>query len=160
MSCMHILGFPNHIPCVDWETYFLKFKHGEVDDVALHLVKFHIHINKLKVEFYEDFLMKIYMATLEGRARSSYEKLTPTSPYSLKKFHIVFFEHYKESYPSLLLVGNCCEHVKSFIQYLEIFYGDEDFKDEEIIESLYENPFQHQVEKLEASCQDIRENFE
>lgn len=41
----------------------------------------------------------------------------------------MFFEKYKESYPSLILVQNYCSHVHSFIEYLENFYGDNELMD-------------------------------
>jgi len=48
--------------------------------------------------------MKMFMATLEDEARSWYESLPLTSIYCLNDFHAIFFERYKESYPSLALV--------------------------------------------------------
>jgi len=136
------------------------FKYEKGDNVALHLIKFHMHIRKLKVELHEDCLMKMFMATLEGKERSWYEKLPPTSIYSLKDFHIVFFEHFKESYPSLLLVQNCCDHFKNFIQNLENVYEDDVFMDDEIIEAFHENPFHYHGEKVEYNCHDIQQNFQ
>jgi len=71
-------------------------------------------------------------------------------------FITTFYEHYKESYSSLLLVQNCCDHFENFIQNLEKIYGDEEFMDEEILESLYENSFDHQQE-IVASLLDENE---
>ena len=142
MSQNHVPGFPNKIPKVDWQRNLPMFKDDDRNDVALHLVRFHIHIHKLKVDFPEDCLMKIFMATLEGEAQSWYESLPPACIYCLKDFHTTFFERYKESYPSLTLVQNCCSHVYSFIEHLEKVYEDDDFMDDEIMEALYENPFQ------------------
>ena len=68
MSRDHIPGFPNKIPKVDWQRNFPTFKDDDRKDVALHLVIFHIHIRKLKVDFPEDCLMKIFMASLEDEA--------------------------------------------------------------------------------------------
>jgi len=65
----------------------------------------------------------------------------------------VFFEKYKESYPSLILVQNCCSHVRNFIESLEKYYEDDNFMDAEIMEALYENPFQQHTEILDT-CQD------
>jgi hypothetical protein len=63
----------------------------------------------------------------------------------------------------LLSVENCWDHFESFIQNLENVYGDEEFMDKEIIEAIYENPFQHQGEKIEDSChyiqQDLQQNI-
>jgi hypothetical protein len=69
MNHSHIPGFPNRMPCIDWQTYLPKFKDEEGDDVALHLIKFHMHTHKLKVKFHEDCLMKMFMATLEGKGK-------------------------------------------------------------------------------------------
>jgi len=124
MNRSHIPNFPNRMPHIDWQTYFPKFLDGKGDDVALHLVKFHMHVRKLRVQFHEDCLMKMFMATLEGKARSWYEKLLAASLYSLKDFHTVFFENCRKSYPSLLLVQNCFKHFGSFNQYLELDIKD------------------------------------
>jgi len=68
MSGDHIPYFPNKIPKVDWQRNFLMFKDDNRNDATLHMVRFHIHIRKLKVDFPEDYSMKIFMATLEGEA--------------------------------------------------------------------------------------------
>jgi len=130
------------------------FRNVEGNNAALHLVKFHIHVHKLKINFPEDCLMKMFMATLEDEARSWYESLPSASIYCLKDFHTMFFEKYKESYPSLNLVQNCCSHVHSFIENLENFHGDNELMDGEIMEALYENPFQQHKENLDDICQD------
>ena len=70
MSRDDISGFSNKIPKVDWSRNFPTFKDDGKKDDALHLVQFHMHIRKLKVDFPEDLLMKIFMDTLEGEARS------------------------------------------------------------------------------------------
>ena len=93
MNRAHIPSFPNQIPKVDWQTCLPKFKDQKNDDASLHLVRFHIHIHKLGVKLHEDYLMKIFMATLEGDARSWYEGLPLESLFSLTDFHIVFHEH-------------------------------------------------------------------
>ena len=142
MSRDHIPGFPNKIPKVDWSKNLPVFRNVEGNDAALHLVKFHIHVHKLKINFPEDCLMKMFMATLEDEARSWYESLPPASIYCLKDFHAIFFERYKESCASLILVQNCCEHVSSFIEDLENFYGRDDLMDGEIMEALYQKPLQ------------------
>ena len=72
----------------------------------------------------------------------------------------MFFERYKESYPSLNLVQNCCKHVYSFIENLERIYEDDDFMDNEIMEALYENPFQKHKESLVDTYQDAQENLQ
>ena len=73
MNHSHILGFPNRMPHIDWQSCLPKFKDEKGDDAALHLIKFHMHSRKLKVEWHEDCLMKIFMDTLEGKTRSWYE---------------------------------------------------------------------------------------
>ena len=137
MNRAHILDFPNRIPCIDWKTSFPKFKDEEGDDASLHLIKFHMHSHKLNVEWYEDCLMKMFMATLEGNARSWYESLLASSLYSLEYFHLTFYENYKESHSCLSLFENCCQvNFENFIQHMENDYGDEELMDEEIKEFL------------------------
>ena len=43
------------------------FKDDDRNDASLHLVKFHMHTCKLKVEFPEDFLLNMFMASLEEK---------------------------------------------------------------------------------------------
>ena len=50
----HIPGFPNKIPKVYWQRNLPTFKDDDRKDAALHLVRFHIHIRNLKVDFPED----------------------------------------------------------------------------------------------------------
>ena len=133
MNHVDIPGFPNWIPNIDWKAYLPILKYQKGDDAALHLVSFHKHIYKLGVELHEDYLMKMFMANLEGDARSWYEGLPLESLYCLKDFHTIFNEHFKDQYPSLLLVQDCCIHVKGFIKDLENMYGDYEFMDEEIL---------------------------
>ena len=92
----HIPSFPNHIPNVDWKTCLPKFKNKKSDDASLHLVRFHMHINNLGVTLHEDYLMKIFMVSFEGDARSWYEGLPSKNLCSLTTFHIVFHEHFKD----------------------------------------------------------------
>ena len=95
MSWDHILGFPNKIPKVYWQRNFPMFKNVKGNNFALHLVRFHMHVHKLKIDFPEDFLMKMFIATLEDEARSWYEILPPACVYCLKDFHTIFLERYK-----------------------------------------------------------------
>jgi len=138
----HIPGFPNKMLKVNWQSNLPMFKDVKGYDVALHLVRFHIHVRRIKIDFPEDCLMKIFMATLEGEVHSWYESLLPACIYCLKEFHTMFSKRYKESCPSLILVQKCCKHVDSFIENIENVYGDDEFMDNEIMEALYENPFQ------------------
>ena len=130
------------------------FNNDGKKDAALHLIRFQMHIRKLKVDFPEDCLMKIFLATLEGEAQSWYENFPLAYIYCLKDFHTIFLERYKESCPSLMLVQNCCEHVDSFIKDLENFYGDNELMDGEIMEALYKSSFQQHTEILEDTYQD------
>ena len=57
---------------------------------------------------------KMFMVTLEGEARSWYERLRLASLYSLEYFYSVFCKNYKASYPSLLLVENFCGNIEIF----------------------------------------------
>ena len=138
----HIPSFQNRIPNVYWKACLPKFKNQKSDDASLHLARFHMHIYKLGFKLHEDSLMKIFMANLEGDARSWYEGLPLEILCSLTNSHTVFNEHFKDQYPSLLLIQYCCMHVKGFIEYLENMYGNYEFMDEEMLEILHENPFQ------------------
>ena len=55
MNQAHIPGFPNHIPRIDWQSGLSKFKGQNSEDASLHLVKFHLHIHRLKIEFLKIF---------------------------------------------------------------------------------------------------------
>ena len=106
------------MPQVYWKTYLPKFRDGKGDDATLHLIRFHMHVHKLEINFHEDCLMNIFMITLEEKARFWYESLPPACIYSLKDFHSIFFEKYRETYPSLLLIEDYCDHFENFIQDL------------------------------------------
>jgi len=142
----HIPGFPNSIPKVDWQTYLPKFKDQKGDDVAFHLVKFHMHICSLKVQFHEDCLMKMFMATLEERARSWYEDLPPAGIFSLQDFYSVFCENYKDNHPSLVLVERFCANLENLCQLMGIDEYDEDVLDSEVREALSELSAHHNQE--------------
>ena len=157
MSRDRIPGFPNKIPKVDWSRNLPTFNDDGKKDAALHLARFHMHICKLKVDFPEDCLMKIFLATLEGEAQSWYENFLLPCIYCLKDFHALFIERYQASYSSLNLVHDCCKHAYSFIEILEKYYEDDNFKDVEIMEALYENPFQQHEENLVDTHQDDQE---
>ena len=160
LSRDHIPGFPNKIPKIDWSRNLPTFNDDGKKDAALHLVRFHMHIRKFKIDFPEDCLMKIFLATLEGKAQSWYENLPPSCIYCLKDFHALFIERYQASYPSLNLVHDCCKHAYSFIESLEKYYKDDNFMDIEIMEALYEYPFQQHEENLEDSHRDNYENLQ
>jgi hypothetical protein len=157
MNHYHIPGFPNCLPLIDWQTHLPKFKHEKGYDVALHLVKFHMHIHKLRIEFPEDCLMKMFMETLEERERLWYERLPHASLYSLEDFYSVFCKKYKESYPSIVLVENLCENIDNIFQHMGIDVDDEDLMDDEIKEALFELS-SHQKEKVETSYHNNQEN--
>ena len=60
MDQSQIPGFPNPMPYVDWFTHLPIFRDGKKDDIDLNLVKFHVNLCRLRVEFPEDFLMKVF----------------------------------------------------------------------------------------------------
>ena len=69
MCIATILGYPNRIPNIYWLTYLPIFKDQKNDDAGIHLFRFHKHIHKLGVGWHEDYLMKLFMFSLEGYAR-------------------------------------------------------------------------------------------
>lgn len=103
MSRDHIPGFPHKMPQVNWDDNLPVFQGEKFDDPLLHLIKFHIRVWRLKVEWHEDCLMKIFMLTLEGKARDCYECLRSSSLFSLRDLEYVFYENYKENTTSLSL---------------------------------------------------------
>ena len=62
------------------------FRDQKGENVALHLIKFHMHVRRLEVNFHEDSLMKMFIETLEDEARSWYEGLPARSICSLTDF--------------------------------------------------------------------------
>ena len=148
MNQSHIPGFPNPMPKVKWLDDLPIFKDEKKDNVALHLVRFHMYVCSLKVHFPKHCLMKMFMTTLEGKACSGYKSLENGAMYSLANFHDEFYEMYKECHPSLLPLKDCCKHYLSLIQYLEDCYDDDEFMHEEILEALHNNAFQYQEERI------------
>ena len=116
MNLATIPRYPNKIPLVDWKTYLPTFNDEKGDDAAIHLFRFHKHIHKVGVGWHEDSLMKLFMFSLKGYARSWYEVFPAGSLSSPKDFHTIFHEHFKKHYPSLLLLQDCCTHDKEFIE--------------------------------------------
>jgi len=45
----HIIGFPNPMPKVEWPDDPPIFKDEKKDNAALHLVRFHMHVQSLKL---------------------------------------------------------------------------------------------------------------
>lgn len=153
MNRAHIPGFPNHLPHIDWQAHLPKFKDKKGDDVALHLPKFHMHICRLGVNFHKECLMNMFMETLEEREILWYERLPPTSLYSLKDFYSIFCESYKQNYPYIVLVENLCGDFEYIFQHKEIYIDDEDLMDEEIKEALSELSSHHK-DKIDTSFHD------
>lgn len=131
------------MPHIDWKSYFPKFKYEKGDDDAFHLIKFNMHIHKLGVDFHEDFLMRMFMVTLEEKARSWYEGLSLARIYYLKDFYTIFCKNYKYIYSSTVLVETFCGDFDNLLQRLGIDIDDECMSDE-IKEALYEFLSQHQ----------------
>ena len=100
-----------------------------------------MHVRKMNINFHQYFFMNMFMITFEEKTWFWYEILPPACIYSLKDFHSVFFDKYRETYPSLLLIEDCCDHFENFIQELESAYENEEFMDDEILDALNENIF-------------------
>jgi hypothetical protein len=130
------------------------FKYEDCDDAALHLVIFHMHARKMTVKFPEYCLLKMFMASLEGKSRSWYGSLPHACIYFLKDFHSICFEKYREAYPSFVLIDDCCDLLENFIQEMESVYGDEEFMDDELLEDLNENLFQHHERIMDSTLDD------
>ena len=70
MNQTHIPGFENPIPKFDWLTDLAIFKNVKKYNFSLHLVRFHMHVHRIKVQFPEDCILKMFMVTLEGKSWS------------------------------------------------------------------------------------------
>ena len=139
MSRDHIPGFPHKMPQVNWDDNLPVFQGEKFDDPLLHLIKFHIHVWRLKVEWHEDCLMKMFMLTLEGKARGWYEWLRTGSLFSLRDLHMKFYDHYKENSPYLLLEGSCCNQSEGLIEYLAGIYEDlGNWQPEDLVAAIHE----------------------
>ena len=90
--------------------------------------------------------MKMFMATLEERARLWYERFPTATIYSLEDLYSMFCNKYKESYPSTVLVENFCENLDNIFQHMGIDVDDKYLMDNEIKEALFELS-SHQKEK-------------
>ena len=165
MSRDHIPGFPHKMPQLCWDDNLLVFQGEKFDDPLLHLIKFHIHVWKIKTKWHEDYLMKMFMLTLEGKERDWYEWLESRSLFSLKYMHGVFYEEYKENPSYLSWTANCCDQSQNFIQYL--FDIDEDVVNmhpEDLLASIHESHTQEKYHKNldelveEEINQEIEEN--
>lgn len=94
------------------------------------------------MEFHEDCLLNMFMATLEEKSILWYEGLPPTSLYSLKDFYSAFYENYKEDHPSIELIESFCGNFESLVLYPGIDMDDEDLMNHEIKEALLEFNYQ------------------
>ena len=56
--------------------------------------------------------------------------------HSFKYFHIVFHEHFKDQYPSLMSIQDCCTRDKEIIENMKDKYGDDQYVDEQPLEIL------------------------
>ena len=130
MDRSNILGFPNPMPNIDWLKNLPVFKDEKGDDVVIHLLRFHMRIRRSKIQIREVRLMKMFVESLEEKARSWYEDLPAASISYLKCFHVVFCDKHNEYYPSLSLVQDYCDKFQIFIEYLEDYYDDDQFMNE------------------------------
>ena len=106
-------------------------------------------------KLYENSLMKMFMDSLEENERSWYGGLPLVSLCSVKYFHTVFHEHFKDQYPCLLLLQDCCTHDKEFIEHLKYIYSDDQYMDEDILEILHEYSSQKEIQTCFHDMQEI-----
>ena len=73
----HIPGFPKKIPInskIHWQDGLPTFGKENGECPSLHVIKFHLHNHGLGFDYPEDFLMKMFMLSLEEMARIWYEQ--------------------------------------------------------------------------------------
>ena len=103
--------------------------------------------------------MKMFMETLEERARLWYEGLPPAILYSLEDFYSYFCKNDKEIHPPIEMVENFYGNFESLFQYLGIDMDDEDLMNDEIKEALLEFNY-HQEKVVEASFHNNQESLQ
>jgi hypothetical protein len=84
--------------------------------------------------------MKMFVYSLNSDARRWYRSLSIASLSSLQEFHTTFRKYYERYYSSDILLDDCCEKFKSYIQqtieYSSCHKLCEDFDEREIKEEL------------------------
>jgi hypothetical protein len=72
LNFVDIVGFPNDVPTIDIWGYFLpRFRQKDEDNPTLHMIDFHQCMHQLGIS-HEDFLMRMFMYSLEGDVRECY----------------------------------------------------------------------------------------
>ena len=130
-----------------------SFRDEKDDNVAMHLIKFHRHIHRLGLKFPKDCLMKMFMESLDDDARLWYEGLPAASIYSLKCFHIIFCNNYKQNHPALLLIESFYGRFEDLFQFIGIDIDDPDIMSDQIEEALFELSL-HYNERSTVSCEE------
>ena len=103
-----IVGYPNHVPSFhEWNTYFPRFSENLERRLHQHLKDSHECMEQQGI-LLEDLQMKLFKLSLEGDSRSWYEMIPRGSIYSLRSFHIAFYQYFKSFYPSNALFEDCC----------------------------------------------------
>ena len=141
MNQAYILGFPNQMPHVHWQTGLPRFQ-DKGDYADIHLMSFHFHVHNLGIDFPEDCLTKMFMLTLEENARFWYETRPPASICSLKDFYLDFCKKYNRGRPSEELIQNLCGNIENLMLYLGAEVDDEGLINEEIKEAPLESDCQ------------------
>lgn len=100
------------------------------------------------------------METLEKKARSWYEGLSPTSIYSLKYFYTVLCKNYKDRYASIVMVETFCGYLDGLLQHLGIDIDDEDLMDNEVKETLSKLSSHQESIIVGASYHDTQDNLQ
>ena len=84
-SAIH--GFPNLVPSTnEWQHRLLRFRGDEYEHPAKYLIGFHELMHLLDV-FHEDFLMKIFLFSLDGDACKWFWSIPAGTISSLREFH-------------------------------------------------------------------------
>ena len=98
-------------PTDERQHHLLRFRGDEDDHPTDHLIAFHEFIHLLGVA-YENFLMKMFMYSLDADAREWFRSLAIGTIYSLKELHEAFHYYSQGLYSSELLLENFCEEFK------------------------------------------------
>ena len=82
------------------------------------MVKFQLHVARLGIGYPEDYLMKIFMLTLEEMAKMWHESRPPASISFIKDFYLALCKRFGKHHLSLELIEALCGDLESLMLYL------------------------------------------
>ena len=127
MKREHIPGFLNKIPVnpkVRWQDGLPTFEAKDGECLGLHVVKFQLHVARLGIDYPKDYLINMFMLTLEEMARMWYESRPPASISSIKDFYLALCKRFRKHHPSPELIEALCGDFEGLMLYLGLEVDD------------------------------------